>query len=62
MRRWKYVMRVKRGLINTSESGGFYKDQVYLKGAIAILRNRKLINFEGLYCGKLSLNDVLQLE
>jgi hypothetical protein len=24
--RWKYVVRVKRGLIDTSELGGLYKD------------------------------------
>ena len=24
--RWKYVMRVKRGITNTAEHGGFYKD------------------------------------
>ena len=25
-RRWKFVMRVKRGLIDTSQPGGFFKD------------------------------------
>jgi hypothetical protein len=24
--RWKFVMRVKRGLMDTAEPGGFYKD------------------------------------
>jgi hypothetical protein len=24
--RWKYVLRVKRGLMDTSEPGGLYKD------------------------------------
>jgi hypothetical protein len=52
-------MRVKRGLQNTEEIGGFCKDQVYLRGAIDILSNRKKINFEDLYCGKISLADVL---
>jgi len=35
--RWKFVLRVKRGLSDTSEPGGLYKDQVYLEGAVAIL-------------------------
>jgi hypothetical protein len=25
-RRWKYVLRVKRGITDTSEHGGLYKD------------------------------------
>ena len=33
-RRLKCVIRVKRGIIDTSEPGGLYKDQVYLEGAI----------------------------
>jgi len=51
-------LRVKRGLTDTSEPGGLYKDQVYLEGAIQILRARKNIDFMGLYCGKLSLDDL----
>eukprot|EP00347_Sterkiella_histriomuscorum_P022540 403338105 len=58
-RRWKYVMRVKRGLQNSQEPGGFYKDQVYLRGAVDILKNRKNLNFEDLYAGKIALDDVL---
>ncbi len=33
-RRFKLTLRVKRGLTDTSEPGGLYKDQVYLEGAI----------------------------
>ena len=33
-------MRVKRGITDTKEVGGMYKDQVYLKGAVEILRAR----------------------
>jgi hypothetical protein len=36
-------MRVKRGIVDTSLPGGFYKDKVYLKGAIEILKNRNII-------------------
>ena len=57
-RRWKCVVRVKRGITDTGEPGGLYKDQVYLEGAIQILRERTNIDFLGLYCGKLSLEDL----
>jgi hypothetical protein len=29
---WEIVVRVKRGLVDTSENGGFFKDQIYLRG------------------------------
>ena len=57
-RRYKCVLRVKRGLQDTSELGGLYKDQVYLEGAINILKERKSLDFIGMYCGKLSLDDL----
>jgi hypothetical protein len=56
-RRWKYVLRVKRGLIDTSLPGGLYKDQAYLEGAVKILRERNQLDFRGLYAGKLALED-----
>ena len=34
MSRWKFVLRLKRGLVDTSEPGGLYKDQCYLEGAV----------------------------
>ena len=51
-------MRSKRGLVDTSEPGGLYKDQVYLEGAIKILRERKSIDFVALYTGKISVEDL----
>lgn len=45
-------------MTNTSEHGGLYKDQVYLEGAVKILRERKNIDFKLLYGGKLSLEDL----
>jgi hypothetical protein len=57
-KRWKYVLRVKRGLGDTSQPGGLYKDQVYLEGAIKILKNRKDINFKLFYCGKINIEDI----
>jgi len=53
--RWKFVLRVKRGLTDTSQKGGLYKDQVYLEGAVKILSQRKHLNFKALLCGKISL-------
>jgi hypothetical protein len=58
MSRWKFVLRVKRGVQDTSQPGGLYKDQVYLEGAIEILRARKTLDFAGLCCGKISLDDL----
>lgn len=60
--RFKEVLRVKRGIEDTSLLGGCYKDQVYLIGAIKILRNRKTINFTKLYCGKIAVEDILRPE
>ena len=61
-RRWKFVMRVKRGLSDTSKAGGYYKDHVYLKGAVKILENRRKINFKELYCGKISIEDLMKFK
>lgn len=44
-------------MMDTSEPGGLYKDQVYLEGAINILKERNSIDFVGLYSGKLNLDD-----
>ena len=59
--RWRYCLRVKRGFTDTSQPGGLYKDQVYLEGAVSILRERKTLDFEGLCCGKISLEDMKRL-
>lgn len=56
--RFMHVLRVKRGMEDTSLPGGYYKDQVYLEGAVAILQDRKNLDFHGLYCGKISLEDL----
>ena len=56
--RWKFVLRLKRGLIDTSEPGGLYKDQCYLEGAVSFLQNRHTIDIIGLFTGKISLEDL----
>lgn len=55
--RWDYCVRAKRGLLDTSQTGGFAKDQMYLAGAMEILERRHRINFLALYAGKLSVAD-----
>jgi hypothetical protein len=62
VKRFKEVLRVKRGIYDTSLPGGCYKDQVYLSGAIKILQNRSKINFCKLYSGKLALEDLFRSE
>ena len=54
-RRWNLAVRVKRGLKDTSQPGGLFKDQCYLKGAVEFLKRRKEINFSNLFAGKLTL-------
>jgi hypothetical protein len=56
--RYKYVLRVKRGLTDTSQPGGLYKDQVYLEGALQLLEHRKDIDWHGFYSAKLNLEDL----
>lgn len=51
-------MRVKRGQEDTSVPGGYYKDKAYLEGIVQILQDRKNLDFYGLYCGKMSLEDL----
>ena len=57
IKRFKETLRVKRGLSDTSQPGGCYKDQVYLSGAIKILKSRWKIDFKELYSGKIALED-----
>lgn len=61
VRLWRECTRVKRGVMDTSQKKGFYKDQVYLIGAIKILRNRNRINFYDLYRGKICLEDYFKI-
>ena len=56
--RWKFTLRLKRGMIDTGEPGGLYKDQCYLEGAVNFLESRKEIDIYSLFCGKISLEDL----
>jgi len=61
-KRWKECVRVKRGTVDTGQIGGMYKDQVYLRGAIEILKYRKKIDFILLYSGKINVKDLFKLQ
>ena len=52
------MLRVKRGLADTSKPGGLYKDQVYLEGAMTLLQERRNIDWKGFYSAKLNLEDL----
>ncbi|XP_033625512.1 uncharacterized protein KIAA0895-like [Asterias rubens] len=61
--RWEYCLRAKRGQVDTSKPGCFKKDQVYLEGALKVLRYRHVIDFHTLYkLGKVALEDVENLK
>ncbi|ESO91061.1 hypothetical protein LOTGIDRAFT_122331 [Lottia gigantea] len=61
--RWDYCMRAKRGQSDTSKPGGFSKDQVYLDGALQILKRRHTLNFSLLTrLGKISHKDLENLQ
>ncbi|CAD8101119.1 unnamed protein product [Paramecium sonneborni] len=59
--RFRECLRVKRGLKDTSQPGGMYKDQVYLTGAIKILKYRGKLNFIHLHIGKITIKDCFRL-
>ena len=52
------MLRLKRGMVETVEPGGLYKDQCYLEGAVNFLKARHSIDIIGLFTGKISLDDL----
>ncbi|XP_005107828.1 uncharacterized protein KIAA0895 [Aplysia californica] len=57
--RWDYCLRAKRGQEDTSRPGCFCKDQVYLDGALQLLKRRRVLDFHLLVrLGKISYEDV----
>jgi hypothetical protein len=59
-RRWNMCVRVKRGMDDTSQLGGFVKDQLYLTGIMRVLSWLKSheYNPRALYQGKLAVEDL----
>ena len=55
--RFRFVARIKRGMEDTSQKGGMYKDTFYFEGAVRILKQRKEIDFKLLHCGKIGIDD-----
>lgn len=60
--RWRECVRVKRGHSDTSLKGGMFKDQIYLRGAVKILKNRATIDFLSLHSGKITIKDAAMLK
>lgn len=62
-RRWQVCIRVKRGLEDTSEPGGYAKDLVYLHGAIEMAEWLRKHEFQvsQLYLGKVHHLDIPHL-
>jgi hypothetical protein len=59
-RRWIICTRVKRGLCDTSQPGGFSKDSLYLSGPIEMYKwmQKNNYNIPPLYYGKLAWQDI----
>merc|ERR1712187_702294 len=57
-RRWNICCRVKRGMTDTSMPGAFFKEQVYFKGIVEILRQLETIDIQALYGGQVALADL----
>jgi len=57
---WHYTARIKRGLYDTSEGGGFTKDLLYLEGFIKTLKYLQETDYDlrALYIGKIAMQDV----
>jgi hypothetical protein len=58
--RWALCVRVKRGLQDTSQPGGFTKDILYLQGAVKIAQwlSKHDFNSSPLYIGKIAVEDL----
>lgn len=56
--RWRHVTRVKRGISDPHEIGGYSRDQCYFEGAIEILEKIDEIDFKVLMSGKLCIDEI----
>ena len=57
-RRFHFVTRIKRGLVDQSQAGGSGKVQVYFEGAVALLRRWDTLDLRLLYSGRLMLSEM----
>jgi len=60
--RWRHVMRIKRGLKDPNEVGGYGNDQCYFEGAVEILRNIENIDFFTLYSGRICIDEIQRIK
>lgn len=56
-RRWGICARVKGGLVDTSASKSFCRDQLYLVGAIMLLKQRRTVDLRALHCGRICIDE-----
>lgn len=56
-RLWTICLRVKRGMTDTGQPGGYYKDGANWVGAVRLLRRRRGIDFQLLHCVRTSIED-----
>lgn len=59
-RRWNLILRLKRGVTDTSQPGGFTKDLTYFEGMVEVGRwlDQNNYNLAPLYFGKLAVEDI----
>ncbi|HQM15851.1 MAG TPA: DUF1704 domain-containing protein [Candidatus Woesebacteria bacterium] len=59
-RTWNMTAKLKRGIYNTAEGGGFTKSYIYLEGMIRVWQyfNKTGFNIIDLYRGKIDVDDV----
>ena len=58
---WRLALRAKRGLLDTSEAGGFTKDYIYLSGKLKVKKffeTEKELGIADIYRGRISLEHV----
>ena len=60
--RFKICVRAKRGLEDTSQHGGWYKDKAYFEGAVKILQKRSELDFKLLFSAKIAMEDITKAE
>ncbi|KAL0246546.1 hypothetical protein GEMRC1_007758 [Eukaryota sp. GEM-RC1] len=58
---WEETVRLKRG-VPAQACGVYAKDQVYFRGAIKVLRHRRVINWKLLYSCRVALEDLYKIE
>merc|ERR1712083_956785 len=55
---WNLCCKIKRGLVDTSLPGAYFKEQVYFQGVTEILQHLDNIDFLKLYSGQISWKDL----